>query len=218
MRQSAEWGMRAFQSSMPRIKDRMKFEERGERKVTLTMMVFLYNFRARMVGINQLNSFYAGPLDRDANLNILHRYYEINLVMFHDTITNNLIIIIIVLCIILRIVIISPIIHNIKTFTISCVVVISSIIHNIKTFSYTIAWSCSIMMSQHGHHNHRHHILLCLHLLTLHFQLQTEFFASFLSFRSPFIPIRRLVIIIIVIIWFTWSPRRLSGDSLRSWH
>ncbi len=35
MRQSAEWGMRAFQSSMPRIKDRMKFEERGERKVTL---------------------------------------------------------------------------------------------------------------------------------------------------------------------------------------
>ena len=68
MRQSAEWGMRAFQSSMPRIKDRMKFEERGERKVTLTMMVFLYNFRARMVGINQLNSFYAGPLDCDANL------------------------------------------------------------------------------------------------------------------------------------------------------
>ena len=36
MRQSAEWGMRAFQSSMPRIKDRMKFEERGEHKVTLT--------------------------------------------------------------------------------------------------------------------------------------------------------------------------------------
>jgi hypothetical protein len=35
MRQSAEWGMRAFQSSMPRIKDRMKFEERGERKVTI---------------------------------------------------------------------------------------------------------------------------------------------------------------------------------------
>ena len=40
MRQSAEWGMRAFQSSMPRIKDRMKFEERGERKVTLTVMTY----------------------------------------------------------------------------------------------------------------------------------------------------------------------------------
>ncbi len=56
---------------MPRIKDRMKFEERGEWKVTLTMMVLLYNLRAKMVGINQLNSFYAGPLDRDANLDFI---------------------------------------------------------------------------------------------------------------------------------------------------
>ena len=68
MRQSAEWGMRAFQSSMPRIKDRMKFEERGERLVTLSAMIYLYNFRARTVGINQLNSFYAAPLNRDANV------------------------------------------------------------------------------------------------------------------------------------------------------
>jgi len=68
MRQSAEWGMRAFQSSMPRIKDRMKFEERGERKVTLTVMILLYNLRARMIGINQLRSFYMGALYRDANV------------------------------------------------------------------------------------------------------------------------------------------------------
>jgi hypothetical protein len=52
MQQSAEWGMQAFQSSMPRIKERMKFEERGERNVTLTMMVLLYDLRAKMVGIN----------------------------------------------------------------------------------------------------------------------------------------------------------------------
>jgi hypothetical protein len=68
MRQSAEWGMRAFQSSMPRIKDRMKFEERGELEVTLMMMILLYNLRARMVGINQLNSFYLGALYCDANV------------------------------------------------------------------------------------------------------------------------------------------------------
>jgi hypothetical protein len=43
MRQSAEWGMRAFQSSMPRLKDWMKFETRGERRVTLTMTI-LYIF------------------------------------------------------------------------------------------------------------------------------------------------------------------------------
>ena len=68
MRQSAEWGMRAFQSSMPRIKDRMKFEERGERKVTLTVMILLYNLRARLVGLNQLKSFYVAALYRDANV------------------------------------------------------------------------------------------------------------------------------------------------------
>ncbi len=73
MRQSAEWGMRAFQSSMPRIKDRMKFEERGERKVTLTVMILLFNLRARMVGINQSQSFYVGALYRDANVEFVPR-------------------------------------------------------------------------------------------------------------------------------------------------
>ena len=72
MRQSAEWGMRAFQSSMPRMKDRMKFEVRGERKVTLTMMILIYNLRARMVGINQLQSFYTASLNRDANIEFVH--------------------------------------------------------------------------------------------------------------------------------------------------
>ena len=73
MRQSAERGMRAFQSSMPRIKDRMKFEERGERKVTLTVMILLYNLQAWMVGINQLQSFYLGALYCDANVELVPR-------------------------------------------------------------------------------------------------------------------------------------------------
>jgi hypothetical protein len=46
MWQSAEWWMRAFQSSMPRQKDCMKFETCGERRVTLTMMILLYNLQA----------------------------------------------------------------------------------------------------------------------------------------------------------------------------
>jgi len=68
MRQCAEWGMRAFQSSMPCIKNLIKFVTRGERKITLTMMIFLYHLCARAVGINQLQSFYAAPLNRDANV------------------------------------------------------------------------------------------------------------------------------------------------------
>lgn len=31
LRQASEWGMRAFQGSFPRLKDKFKYEERGER-------------------------------------------------------------------------------------------------------------------------------------------------------------------------------------------
>ena len=34
----------------------------------LVVMILLYNLRARMVGINQLRSFYMGALYRDANV------------------------------------------------------------------------------------------------------------------------------------------------------
>jgi hypothetical protein len=57
MWQSAEWGMRKFQSSMPRLKDHMKFETRGEQRITLTMMILLYNLQTRAVGINQIDKF-----------------------------------------------------------------------------------------------------------------------------------------------------------------
>jgi hypothetical protein len=70
MRQSAEWGMRTSQLSMPHLKDWMKFETHGEQGVVLTMMILLYNLRARAVGINQLLSFYSAPLYRDAMLNL----------------------------------------------------------------------------------------------------------------------------------------------------
>ncbi len=71
MHQSAEWGMRAFQLSMPRLKGCMIFETRGEQRVTLTMMILLYNLRAMAVGINQLKSVYTAPLDRDANIELV---------------------------------------------------------------------------------------------------------------------------------------------------
>jgi hypothetical protein len=71
MRQSAEWGMRAFQLSMPCLKECMKFETHGEQRVKLTMMILLYNLQARAVGINQLKSVYTAPLDHNANIEFL---------------------------------------------------------------------------------------------------------------------------------------------------
>jgi len=67
MRQSAEWGMRAFQSSFPRVKDRFPFDQRGERKVLMKMLILLYNLRARKVGINQIKNVYMSSLDQDVN-------------------------------------------------------------------------------------------------------------------------------------------------------
>lgn len=54
MRQAAEWGMRALQSSFPRMQD-------------LKMMILLYNFRARLVGINQIKNVYMANLIQDAD-------------------------------------------------------------------------------------------------------------------------------------------------------
>ena len=71
MRQSSEWGMRALQSSFPRLCDRMVFEQRGEQHTALKMMIYLYNFGARMVGINQIKNFFQPALDMDAR-NVLN--------------------------------------------------------------------------------------------------------------------------------------------------
>ena len=42
MRQSSEWGMRAFQASFPRVKDRIALEYRGQQKVMMKLMIMLY--------------------------------------------------------------------------------------------------------------------------------------------------------------------------------
>jgi len=68
MRQAAEWGMRAVQSSFPRLKDRFIYEEEGERQRVLRSMFLLYNLRTRMVGINQIRNFYMPFLQKNGNI------------------------------------------------------------------------------------------------------------------------------------------------------
>ena len=58
MRQSAKWGMRAIQSSFPRLKNRFLYEENGERRIIFKFMLLLHNVRARRVGINQIRNTY----------------------------------------------------------------------------------------------------------------------------------------------------------------
>jgi transposase-like protein len=75
LRQISEHGMRMIQGQFPRLKDNFKFEEFGERKIVLHLMVLLYNYQAAKVGINQIlnsfmsktNGFYSYSISEDAN-------------------------------------------------------------------------------------------------------------------------------------------------------
>ena len=58
VRQLSDWGMRMIQGSFPRLANRIKYEEREDRKVNVYLMVHLYTYQTSQVGINQiLNSF-----------------------------------------------------------------------------------------------------------------------------------------------------------------
>ena len=58
IRQLSEWGMRMVQGQFPRLKDALHFEENGDRKVILTLMVHLYNFHCAHIGINTIQNSY----------------------------------------------------------------------------------------------------------------------------------------------------------------
>ena len=68
MRQSAVWGMRSFQASFPRVKDRFIYEEIGERGLILKLFVFLFNYRSNKVGINQIQNTYLTSLQLESNV------------------------------------------------------------------------------------------------------------------------------------------------------
>ena len=65
-RQAAEWGMRGLQGSFPRLKDRIIYEENGERAIILKFITLLYNYRVRTLGINQILNYYMPSLSKDA--------------------------------------------------------------------------------------------------------------------------------------------------------
>jgi DDE superfamily endonuclease len=67
MRQAAEWGMAALQGSFPRLTDTFPYEDGpGERLETLKMIMLLYNFRCKYVGLNQLRNTFVPEWSKDA--------------------------------------------------------------------------------------------------------------------------------------------------------
>jgi DDE superfamily endonuclease len=68
LRQSAEWGMRALQSAWPRMTDKIRHEETGQRAKTMMAMALLYNFRCSRVGLNQIRTVYTPNLVQDPSI------------------------------------------------------------------------------------------------------------------------------------------------------
>lgn len=65
LRQSVEWGMRGFEGAFPRLKDPFTYEEVGRRQKIMEMLVRLYNFRTRTVGLSHIHSTFMPCLDAD---------------------------------------------------------------------------------------------------------------------------------------------------------
>jgi len=58
--------MRAIQGAFPCMKDRIRIDEIGERRVCMHLLPLLCNFRAENVGLNQLKSTCCPGCDVDA--------------------------------------------------------------------------------------------------------------------------------------------------------
>lgn len=72
VRQSAKLGMKAVQSSFPRLKNTLVHEEYGEQRIIFTTLFLLYNMRAHLFAINQITNVCL-PTFRDliANLELV---------------------------------------------------------------------------------------------------------------------------------------------------
>jgi hypothetical protein len=68
--------MRMIQGQFPRMKDKMGFEEFGERKVIQHLMILLYNYQTSTIGINTILNSYMRKLPKDIRKEFDGHYYD----------------------------------------------------------------------------------------------------------------------------------------------
>ena len=54
IRQLSEWGLRMIQGKFPRVTDTLVFDDSGDKRVFLRLLVHLYNFNYVQVGCNEI--------------------------------------------------------------------------------------------------------------------------------------------------------------------
>jgi len=78
LRQSSEWGMRSLQGTFTRMKSRLT-SNKTKRKLILTVIILLHNFRTDVVGLNQIATVFNEEYDAFVNIRNYDRiaqYYE----------------------------------------------------------------------------------------------------------------------------------------------
>jgi hypothetical protein len=78
LRQSSEWGMRALQGSFTRLKSRLH-NNKQKRKIIITTICLLHNFRTHLVGLNQIATVFNPEYDAFINVNNYDRIARIML-------------------------------------------------------------------------------------------------------------------------------------------
>lgn len=68
IRQSAKWGMRMFQGSLPRMKDIFGYKEKGERNLMVLLTVLLFKLRRKLLVLIRFRNFYTVSITLDAIL------------------------------------------------------------------------------------------------------------------------------------------------------
>jgi hypothetical protein len=61
-RQTAVWGMHTIKSAFPCIKEKIMYETKGRQEVMLNLMVLLYSYRLKHVGLNEIETTFVGAL------------------------------------------------------------------------------------------------------------------------------------------------------------
>ena len=64
-RQSVEWGMTDLKRGCPRLRQRLKFEDRGDRYLIMSLAVRMHNYRVNRIGLSQVYTTYGGYWDID---------------------------------------------------------------------------------------------------------------------------------------------------------
>ena len=59
--------MRGIQGSFPRLKDRIPWEEQGERKLLMQLCIYMFNYRTETIGLNQITTVYKTSQQTTAN-------------------------------------------------------------------------------------------------------------------------------------------------------